>query len=103
MTTSPPIVGGAQTISTAVAKPTETTVSARKVKPQLNREDFVLGHMQKFLAHVETRELNKDATPDTAKKMTGRSRGTSKSSSSDDSQVNKDNEDPNAKVENKAD
>ena len=67
------------------------------------------GHFQKFLAHVETRVINKgtkgwDQSP--SKTHTDRSKGSNKSSSSsksDDSEANKDNEDPTATTALKAD
>lgn len=79
-------------------------VSPRKAaaEPQLNREDFVKGHLQRFLAHVETREIGKDADKDSVTYGQQSQRSKSKSSS-DESQVNKDNEDPNGKTEKKAD
>ena len=79
-----------------------------KKEPQLDRENFVNGHLKKFLAHVETREI-KQYEPGSSPKHTKSSRvkrtdqtcqsdskssGRSKASSSD-SEPNKDNEDPN--------
>ena len=64
------------------------------------------GHFKKFLAHVETREINKGAPSDRnlAKPNSVRAhadRGEERSrSKSEDSGANKDNEDPNATVEN---
>ena len=66
------------------------------------------GHFQKFLAHVETRVINKGANSwdQSPKVATDRSKGSNKSSSSsksDDSEANKDNEDPTATTALKAD
>ena len=82
-----------------------------KKEPQLDRENFVNGHLKKFLAHVETRELNRGSTtwdPQSATqhtKTTKRSKldtqgdddeHSSSRSKSSESGPNKDNEDPNA-------
>ena len=116
----PPIVDGAQTINTAVAnqrQASELSVSPRKAEPTLNREDFVAGHLQKFLAHVETREIGANACPESSKlsklskqKKPGldgeegeSARSSSQNSSDSGAPMKKDNEDPNAKVESKAD
>jgi len=32
--------------------------SSLKKEPQLDRENVVSGHIKKFLAHIETREIN---------------------------------------------
>ena len=67
------------------------------------------GHFQKFLAHVETRVINKGANSwEQSPKgtHTDRSKGSNKSSTSsksDDSEANKDNEDPTATTALKAD
>ena len=68
------------------------------------------GHLQKFLAHVETRVINKGYTNGESSPrksaLSNRSKVSNKSSStskSDDSDVNKDNEDPNATGAPKAD
>jgi len=63
----------------------------------------VKGHFKKFLAHVETREINKgapsDRNPNTVRTHVERGEERSRSKS-EDSGANKDNEDPNATVEN---
>ena len=80
------------------------------MEPQLDKENYVKGHFQRFLAHVETRDLNKgNANWDSSPNKTmhsGRSKVSGKSSSSsksEDSDANKDNEDPNATGAPKAD
>ena len=94
--------------------PPETPVSQnrqsnKKIEPQLDKENYVKGHFQKFLAHVETRVINKGTNnweQSPSKNHTERSKGSNKSSSSsksDDSEANKDNEDPTATTALKAD
>ena len=111
---------GAPTINTAVANQRQTSelsISPRKAEPTLNREDFVAGHMQKFLAHVETREIGANACPESSKlsklgkqkkpvregQEEDSARSSSQNSSDSGAPMKKDNEDPNAKVESKAD
>ena len=83
--------------------------SNKKIEPQLDKENYVKGHFQKFLAHVETRVINKGTNnweQSPSKNHTERSKGSNKSSSSsksDDSEANKDNEDPTATTALKAD
>ena len=74
--------------------------SRKKPEPQLDRENIVAGHIQRFLAHVETRDISKgNYDGQTGRIDSDRSRDSlnrSSRSKSDDSDANKDNEDPNA-------
>ena len=90
-----------------------------KKEPQLDRENFVNGHLKKFLAHVETREIksqhglenlsNADHKKSPRRKTQEdkmddeEGQSSSSRSKSSDSEPNKDNEDPNSGVVEKAD
>ena len=51
-------------------KPTPSRQSLKR-EPQLDRENFVNGHIKKFLAHVETREIKKHISSDPRENQLG--------------------------------
>ena len=89
-------------IRSSAAPPDSATTEnrqSRKKEPQLDRENIVAGHIQRFMAHVETRDISKGYDGQSGRIGSNRSGDSLKGSSrskSDDSDANKDNEDPNA-------
>lgn len=86
-------------------KEAPSKASLRKQESKLDKENFVSGHLRKFLAHVETREVKAhyDGTAVNRSQAALLNSARSKSShhsKSSDSGLGKDNEDPNAPIEN---
>ena len=56
----------AKIVESIVEHTLKATPSRQSLKrePQLDRENFVNGHIKKFLAHVETREIKKHISSD---------------------------------------
>ena len=86
-----------------------SNASLRK-EPQLDRENYVSGHLKKFLAHVETREIKKSSHWESAQATAPKSvrskvskQSSSERDKSSESEHQKDNEDPTATVGTKAD
>jgi hypothetical protein len=81
----------------------------KKAEPQLVREDLVKGNFQRFMAHIETREVPKPNSPIETKykskpKKSKESVSSRSKSNSDSDAANKDNEDPGTTaLESKAD
>lgn len=97
-------LNNAESVSPSL-KEVPSKVSLRREPPQLDRENIVAGHLKKFLAHIETREIKTHADS-TVRSQAGLNSDRSKASrgsKSSDSGICKDNEDPTARIENKKD